>query len=74
VVHVALEASVIDTRNRRVFVQSDTITIDGRHPQRYHDYTIELPVEGLAVDDYLVTVKATTPTGAQEKTLRFSRR
>jgi hypothetical protein len=43
-------------------------------PVAITDYTLELPMETLAVGDYLVTVKATTPNGTDERTLRFSRR
>jgi hypothetical protein len=71
---VALEASVVDTKNQRVFARHDTITVDGRNGVRYHDCTFELPMDTLAIGDYLLTVKATTLNGANEKTLRFSRK
>ena len=71
---VALDASVVDTKNQRVFARHDTITVDGRNGVRYHDCTFELPMDTLAIGDYLLTVKATTVNGANEKTLRFSRK
>ena len=70
---VALDASVVDTKNQRVFARHDTITIDGRNGVAYHDCTFELPMDTLAIGDYLLTVKATASGGADEKTLRFSR-
>jgi hypothetical protein len=71
---VTVAATIVDTRNQRVFEQGGTITADARTRSRFADFTLALPIETLAVGDYLLTVKATTPDGTDEKTLRFSRR
>ena len=71
---IAVEATVVDTRNRRVFGHAGSLAFDSGPDRRFIDYTLEVPMETLAVGDYLLTIKATTPNGADERTLRFSRR
>lgn len=71
---LAIEASVVDTTNRRIFGRTETITPDGRTGLRSADYSFGLPMSTLNVGDYLLTVKATTSNATSERTLRFSRR
>jgi VWFA-related protein len=73
-VPVTVEATVVDTKNRRVFGRSETITPAAAAVQRAVDYMFDLPITTLPAGDYLLTVKASTPAGTNEKTLRFSRR
>lgn len=73
-VPVSIAATIVDTRNQRVFEQGGTITADSRSSSQSADYTLALPLDTLAAGDYLLSVKATTPDGTDEKTLRFSRR
>lgn len=73
-VPVTVAATIVDTKNQRVFDHSDTIAPDAHTESRSADYTFELPMETLAAGDYLLAVKASTPDGTNEKTIRFSRR
>ncbi|MBP6717037.1 MAG: hypothetical protein KA205_09255, partial [Acidobacteria bacterium] len=69
---VTVEVRVVNATNR--VMMSRTETVPSSAPGRTVDYTIDLPVSTLPLDDYLVTVTARTTAGTSAQTLRFSRR
>jgi hypothetical protein len=73
-VPVSVEVTVVNTKDRRVYGRSEVIAPGAHAANRSADYTFEIPASTLAIGDYLLTVKAMTPEGANEKTVRLSRR
>jgi hypothetical protein len=68
---VRLFTTIVDERDRKVFVADSTIA-SGAFIDRRADYRVQLPLERLSAGEYLVQVEAAGADASVQRAVRFT--